>query len=137
MNPTPSTDFVAPPLHEDVKNGKRVEHTSTQDDISEDHARARPVNRSVHPSLCNSVRGAKDLLADALVFSGSDSGIVQVQPLRRDEMQPSYAQVSTNAASRPRIEQSASRGNAREKGSPRLAHRLSRSATSSMVAMVP
>lgn len=66
MNPTtpPSTDFVAPPLHEDVKNGKRVEHTPTQDDLSEDHARARPVNR----------------------------GIVQVQPLRRDEMQPSYAQ---------------------------------------------
>lgn len=49
MNPTtpPSTDFVAPPLHEDVKNGKRVEHTSTRDDLSEDHARARPVNRYV------------------------------------------------------------------------------------------
>lgn len=65
MNPTQTTDFVAPPLHEDVKNGKRVDPTSTQDDLSEDHARARPVNRFVVRASHNS-RAPRDLLADAL-----------------------------------------------------------------------
>ncbi|GAA5979669.1 hypothetical protein JCM10908_003005 [Rhodotorula pacifica] len=99
MNPTATTDFVAPPLHEDVKNGKRVDRIPHEDDLSDDHVRARPVNRSVYTSLSLSsnrfVPGScrqGSARADAHPFSNRNSGTIQVQPLRREDMQPSYAQ---------------------------------------------
>lgn len=112
--PTPiaamNQDFVSgpPPLHEEEQNGKRPEPALHNGDAhkndDEEHRsprrepeyqRARPETKCVDTHL-DSTRAQflpRSALTRTTCFSVSRRGIVQVQPLRREEMQPSYAQV--------------------------------------------